>query len=121
VPTTGTVTLVRYWIGSTVARRGSIMSFGYVIDNGTGRTARIMLGASIKPSRALSWATATISDPSRDVVAIVPPGATAHARFFALPGSLRPGTYDVAWGLRDADTGVRQAVVFSPAVLQVTR
>jgi hypothetical protein len=117
----GTVTLVRYWIGTTVAHPGGIMSVGYVINNGTGRTERLMLGASIKPSRALSWASATISDPSRDVVATVLPGASIHSRFFAIPTNLRPGTYDVAWGLRDADTGARQAVVFSPGVLQITR
>lgn len=120
-PTTGTVVLARYWIGTTVARRGSIISVGYVIANGTGRTEGLSLGASIKPSRALDWATAAISDPRRDVVATVPPGTTIHARYFAIPATLRPGLYDVAWGLRNAAAGSRVAVVFSPGVLRITR
>jgi hypothetical protein len=119
-PTSGTVSLDRYWVGSPSARRGNIISIGYVIDNGTGRTQRIMLGASIKSARSLSWFS-SISDPSHDVVAIVPPGVSTHIRYFTLPYGLRPGSYDVAWGLRDAATGNRDALVTAALSLRVTR
>ena len=120
-PTPGTVTLDRYWIATQRARRGRTVEIGYVIDNGTGQVARVMLGVSLKTNRALDWATQSISDPAHDVVATVPVGINTHYRFFSLPDSLRPGMYDVAWGLRDAASGRRDALVFAPAVLRVTR
>jgi hypothetical protein len=119
-PTVGIVTLTRYWISATRARRGTTIGVGYVIDNATGRTNAIMLGASIKSVNTLSWLEA-INDTSHDVVATVPPGETTHSRYFTLPRTLRPGWYDVAWGLRDAATGARDAVVAADAVLRVTR
>lgn len=120
-PTPGVLTLARYWVGSLHALPGQTIAIGYVIDNGTGRTERIMLGASLKSDRILNWATQALSDPPHDVVAIVPPGITTHTRYFTLPRGLRPGSYDLAWGLRDAVTGVRDALVAAPAVLQVGR
>ena len=119
--TTRTVTIARYWVGSTLARGGQTVAIGYVIDNGTGRTARIMLGASIKSARSLSWGASTLSDPAHDVVAIVPPGVSTHLRYFTLPAGVRPGLYDVAWGLRNAATGRRAALVTAGAALRVTR
>jgi hypothetical protein len=93
---------------------------GYVIDNGTGRTKRVMLGASIKSGSVLSWLS-SISDPAHDVIATVPPGLSTHIRYFTLSTSLRPGTYDVAWGLRDEPSGRRDAVVAAPEALIVRR
>jgi hypothetical protein len=114
------VALARYWVGSQLARGGQTVSIGYVIDNETGHTARVWLGASIKGSRVLGWA-AGLSDPSHDVVAIVPPGVSTHVRFFTLPPNLYPGVYDVAWGLRSARTGLRDALVTAYAALRVSR
>jgi hypothetical protein len=120
-PTAGTITLNSYWIGTTAARPGTTIAFGYVIDNGTGRTAELMLGASIKSSRTATWVNTTISDPRHDVVATVPPGVTTHTRYFTIPSRLRPGYYDVAWGLRDTATGEPVAVVSSIASLRLRR
>lgn len=118
-PASGAVTMTRYWIGALQARAGQTMSVGYVIDNGTGRTVRLLLGASLKPSRSPSWAIGTLNDPAHDVVAIVPPGRSTHVRFFTIPPGIRPGSYDVAWGLRDALTAQRDALVVAPGVLRV--
>jgi hypothetical protein len=120
VPTTGEVALSNYWVNGQTARSGQTIAIGYLIRNDTGRTERIMLGASLKPRSALSW-TAAINDPYHDVVAVVPPGATVHVRYFTLPAGLRPGTYDVAWGLRDAASGRRLGLAFAPSVVTVTR
>lgn len=118
-PMTGTVALARYWVGSVQARRGQTVEVGYVINNGTGHWARVVLGASIKGTTTLSWVSGSVSDPSHDVVAIVPPGISTHIRYFTLPTGIRPGAYDTAWGLRDARTGRREALVTAPGVLKV--
>jgi hypothetical protein len=97
-----------------------VIEVGYVIDNGTGRTASIMLGASIKADHVSTWAD-SVSDPAHDVIAVVPPGLSTHYRYFALSPALRPGPYDVAWGLRDEHTGERDALAASSAALRVTR
>lgn len=119
--TTGTVTLARYWVGAVASRPGETVSIGYTIDNGTGRTARLMLGASVKSARSLSWLQGAVNDPSHDVVAVVPPGISTHVRYFTMPANLRPGSYDVAWGLRDALSGQRDALVTSAAAMRVVR
>lgn len=120
-PTTGTVTLTSYWVGNSTAQPGQTVSIGYVIDNGTGHTARITLGASIKSSHVISWLSGQINDPYHDVVAIVPPGVSTHIRYFTLPSRLHAGTYDVAWGLRNAVSGGREALIAAPAALHVSR
>lgn len=117
----GIVTLANYWVGSTSSRAGSTIAVGYEIDNQTGATARIELGASVKASSRLNWATDSISDPSHDVVAIVPPGISRHVRYFTLSPGLRSGSYDVAWGLRDPTTGGRVALVAAHSALRVER
>lgn len=116
----GVVALERYWIGTPSARAGTVISVGYVIDNGTGHTARIMLGASLKSSQTVGW-IASIADPSHDVVAAVLPGVSTHIRYFTLPSHLRAGAYDIAWGLRNALNGRRDALVFASAALYVAR
>lgn len=118
-PATGTVTLVRYWLAETAARRGQTVGIGYVINNGTGRTVRLMLGASIKSVRVRSWLR-SISDPAHDILVAVRPGITTYQRLFHLVPSLRPGNYDVAWGLR-ATNGARVALVTAPSTLTVRR
>lgn len=115
----GTVTLVRYWVSSTDVRRGNTIGVGYVIDNETGAVAHVMLGASLKSERVLGWLNGSVADPGHDVVATVMPGISTHTRYFTLPHSLQPGGYDVAWGLRDAETGARDALVFASAALRV--
>lgn len=123
VPTrpSGIFALTRYWVDENVARHGNTIALGYTVDNETGRTMRVMLGASVKPVRAASWVSQSLSDPGHDVVAVVPPGISTHTRYFTLPAGLRPGSYDVAWGLRDAVTGLRAGLVAAPAALQVVR
>lgn len=120
VPTTGVVALNNYWVDNQWAHPGQVIAIGYVIRNDTGKMERISLGASLKARSSRSW-TAAINDPNHDVVAVVPPGATVHVRYFALPAGLRPGRYDVAWGLRDASTGQRLGLAFAPSVVTVTR
>ncbi len=115
----GIVTLTNYWIGSATSRPGSTIAVGYVIDNQTGATARIELGASVKASSQFSWAKDSISDPSHDVVAVVPPGISQHVRYFTLSSGLRAGSYDIAWGLRNPSTGSRVALVAAPKALHV--
>ena len=56
----------------------------------------------------------SISDPSHDVVAVVPPGISQHVRYFTLSPGLRAGAYDIAWGLRNPSTGSRVALVAAP-------
>jgi hypothetical protein len=114
------VALSNYWVNGQSARSGQTIAVAYVIRNDTGRTERIMLGASLKARSAPSW-TAAINDPYHDVVAVVPPGSTVHVRYFTLPSRLRPGTYDVAWGLRDVATGRRLGLAFAPSVVTVSR
>jgi hypothetical protein len=116
----GVTTLTNYWISQTAAPRGTTIAVGYTIDNGTGTTERVMLGASIKPTSVRTWGR-SISDPFHDVVAVVPPGVTTHVRYFTLSSGLRPGAYDVAWGLRNAATGTPVALVSAPVSLRVTR
>jgi hypothetical protein len=113
------VTLARYWVGSLRAHRGETIEVGYVVDNETGRTVHVMLGASIKADRVLSWSS-SISDPGHDVIAAVPPGVSTHYRYFTLSSALRPGPYAVAWGLRDVRSGQRDALVATNAALRVT-
>jgi hypothetical protein len=118
--TPGIVELARYWVGAQMARRGRTVAIGYVIDNTTGRTEHLLLGASVKPSTASTWAQ-SIDDTYHDVVAVVPPGTTTHVRYFTLSTRLRPGAYDVAWGLRNAATGERVALVAAAGALTITR
>ena len=117
----GTVTLANYWVGSTTGHPGTTIEVGYVIDNQTGVTARVELGASVKASSQLNWATDSVSDPSHDVVAVVPPGISRHVRYFTLSPGLRAGPYDIAWGLRNPSTGSRVALVAAPSALYVQR
>lgn len=119
-PTPGTIELARYWVDSQQARSGQVVAIGYLIDNTTGRVEHVSLGASLKARRVLTWGDA-INDTAHDVVAVVPPGISTHLRYFALPRGLRPGSYDVAWGLREARSGRRVGLAFAPAVLTVTR
>lgn len=116
----GIVRLVTYWVGTPRVPRGQTVSIGYVIDNELGVTVRLMLGASIKLAHGASWASGALSDPAHDVVATVAPGTTTHARFFTLLPNLRAGTYDVAWGLRDAQTGHHVVLATAANALQVT-
>ncbi|HZU14847.1 MAG TPA: hypothetical protein VFB58_18575 [Chloroflexota bacterium] len=118
-PTSGTVTLARYWINATSARRSQAISMGYVVNNGTGRAVRLLLGASIKATRTASWLN-SISDPVHDMSVLVRPGVSTYSRPFQLSASLRPGLYDVAWGLRSS-SGARLALVTAPASLTVRR
>jgi hypothetical protein len=113
-------TITNYWISETTVPRGTTIAIGYTIDNGTGRTERVLLGASIKPSSVATWGR-SVSDPFHDVVAIVPPGVTTHVRYFTLTHALRPGPYDVAWGLRAVSSGASVALVTAPDSLRVTR
>ena len=117
----GEVTLANYWVGSSVTRPGTTIAVGYVIDNQTGATARIELGASVKASNQLNWATESISDPGHDVVAVIPPGISRHVRYFTLRPGLRAGSYDIAWGLRNPSTGSRVALVAAPSALRVQK
>jgi hypothetical protein len=117
--TSATVTLTRYWLGQTSAHPGDTLSVGYAISNGTGQQAQLTLGISMKPSSAPSW-TSGFADPSHDVTAIVAVGNSTHKRYFTLPTSLAPGSYDVAWGLRDA-SGAQVAVVSTTEALQVVK
>lgn len=117
----GTVTLASYALGSVLASPGTTIAVSYTVNNGTGRTERLLLGASLKSTRSPSWATQSFSDPSHDAIAVVPPGVSFHSRFFTLPVGLRPGYYDAAWGLRDSVTGQRVGLVTAPAVLRVSR
>lgn len=116
----GVTALTNYWISQTAAARGTTIAVGYTINNGTGHTERVMLGASIKPATVPTWGR-SISDPFHDVVAMVPPGVTTHVRYFTLANGLRPGRYDVAWGLRNAANGVPVALVSAPLSLRVER
>lgn len=118
-PTSDTVTLARYWLGGTTAHPGDTISVGYAIENGTGQQAQLVLGISMKASSDISW-NSGFADPSHDVTAIVPAGHSTHERFFTLPTTLAPGTYDVAWGLRDA-AGAQVAVVSDAAALRVVK
>lgn len=116
-PTGGTASLTRYWVGKASARAGDIIPIGYEIANDTGQAMQLALGVSIKPSTAPSW-NGAIADPSHDVTASVAPGTTTHERFFTVPTGLAPGTYDVAWGLKDA-SGQQVAVVVTAAALHI--
>jgi hypothetical protein len=115
----GVVTLANYWVGSTTTHPGNTIVVGYEIDNETGATAHLELGASVKASSQLSWATDSISDPRHDVVAVVPPGVSRHVRYFTLSPSVRAGSYDIAWGLRNPSTGSRVALVAAQSALRV--
>jgi hypothetical protein len=117
--TSGTVTLANYWVATPHARRGQTIAVGFIINNGSGHTLHLMLGASIKSDRVQSWAY-SLSDPAHDVVAVVPPGMSTHIRYFTLPSALKAGAYDVAWGLRHAGSGRRAALVAADAVLRVS-
>ena len=117
----GVVSINRYWVNQTVAQNGRTVALGYVINNPTGHPIRVLLGASLKSSQALSWSQQALNDPSHDVVAVVPPGVTTHVRYFTVPSGLRPGAYDVAWGLRSAASGRRNSLVAAPRVLHVVR
>lgn len=117
---TGVITLARYWVNSLRAAPGQTIGVAYVIQNGTGRTTQVSLGASIKSTAVLTWG-ASLSDPTHDVVAILPPGISTHLRFFHLPGALHPGAYDVAWGLRNAVTGSRIALAEASTALKVAK
>jgi hypothetical protein len=108
--------LKNYWVGASHVHRGQTISFDYVIDNPRNTVVRLWLGASLKPNSEKSWAQA-ISDPPHDVVATVAPGTTIHLRYFTVPASLHTGIYDLAWGLRDVNTGQRVELVVAHGAL----
>jgi len=114
------IRLSNYWIAPTSARPGQTLTIHYVIDNSTGATVHLWLGASIKPGHTARWSSEAISDPRHDVVATVLVGLTTHMRYFTLPPNIPPGVYDVAWGLRDGRTGERIALAAAPGSLRVS-
>lgn len=120
-PTSGTIALTNYYVSNPSARTGQTVAVVYTIDNGTGHTARVMLGASIKSKRVADWGLGAISDPEHDVVAIAPPGISTHLRYFTIASNLRPGSYDVGWGLRDAASGRAIAFLAAQGALRVSR
>ena len=113
------VALQGYSLDETWVRPGQQVAVRYVITNTSGRTVNVLLGASLKPARSATWSSA-VSDSSHDVVASVPPGTTAHLRYFTVPYNLHPGIYDAAWGLKNASTGASEALVTSRAAIRVT-
>lgn len=117
-PTPGTIRIVNYWIGRRTVRRGELLSLSYVLDNETGGTLRLWLGASIMPATGRNWLTQSLSDRSHDVIATIPPGITTHLRYFLIPPRAPAGLYDVAWGL---STLSRQSVTFvaAPRLLSI--
>jgi hypothetical protein len=117
--TAGTTTLASYSVGQKTAHAGDTISIGYVIDNGTGSAMNVSLGVSIKSSTALGWGD-SIADPAHDVTAAVDPGTSTHTRYFTLPADLAPGSYDVAWGIRD-DVGNQLAVVSTTGALTIVK
>jgi hypothetical protein len=117
--TPDSVTLTRYWLGRTVAHPGDTVSVNYAIQNGTGKQTQLALGISMKSSSSPSWSSG-FADPSHDVTAMVGPGSSTHERFFTLPSGLASGTYDVAWGLRDA-AGRQVSVASESAALRVVK
>lgn len=117
--TSDTITLTRYWLGQTSAHPGDTILVEYAVSNGTGRPAQLTLGMSMKASSAPGWGSG-FADPSHDVTATVPPGNSTHERYFALPATLAPGGYDVAWGLKDS-TGAQVTVVSATDALHVVK
>lgn len=117
VPTTSTVRLINYWLASVHARRGQTVSLVYVFNNATGAPVRLWLGASLKRPAVPEWGAGAINDPAHDTIALVPPGVSVYTRYFTLTASLRPGAYDVAWSVRDPDTGQRIALVAADKAL----
>ena len=88
-------------VGERSVRPGQLLEVVYFIENTTGATQRVLLGASILPTGLRhAWSTRGINDPRHDLVATVPPGVSLHVRFFEIPRSLSPGSYDVGWGLK---------------------
>jgi hypothetical protein len=118
-PTAGTATLTRYWLRKTVARVGETISVSYAIDNASGHEMSLALGVSMKASSSPSW-IAAFADPAHDVTAAVAPGSSTHERFFTLPPGLAPGSYDVAWGLRDS-AGQQVTVVSTAGALHIVK
>lgn len=118
-PTVATIALTRYWLGQTEAHAGDTVTVKYDIENGTPQSMFIGLGVSMKPSTAPSWSSAFI-DPAHDVTAAVEPGGSSHTRFFTLPADLAPGSYDVAWGLKDS-SGEQIAVDSSASALRIVK
>ncbi|GAC1470205.1 MAG: hypothetical protein PVSMB7_20680 [Chloroflexota bacterium] len=113
------ISLERYWLFPPEARPGRRVTLWYVISNRTGRTVRLILGASIKSSRVPSWMVGSIADRWNEVVATVPPGTTTHMRVFMVPRQIQPGWYDVAWGLRSAVTHIRVALGAKTVALRI--
>src|ERR1700686_194059 len=60
-PTATPVPPANYWVGPTSTRPGTTIEVGYVIDNQTGKTEDVELGASVKASSRLNWATDSVS------------------------------------------------------------
>lgn len=114
------VSIQSYSLDASWVNPGQTVGVRYVIVNNSGRTVDVLLGASLKSSRIAGWGAA-INDPSHDIVAAVPPGTSSHLRYFTVPSTLRPGTYDAAWGLKDSNTGAPEALVTSAAAVRVAR
>ena len=77
--------------------------------------------AEESPDDLTAHAALMTTPDGHDVVAIAPPGVSTHLRYFTLASSLRPGAYDVGWGLRDAATGQSVAFLAAPGTLRVMR
>ncbi len=95
----GSIRLTNYWINRRSITVGELLALTYVIDNTTGMTARVWLGASLMPASDHNWAADAINDQMHDVVAVAPPGLSTHLRYFTVRRGLHIGLYDVAWGL----------------------
>ncbi|MFC1718424.1 hypothetical protein ACFL6S_32510 [Candidatus Poribacteria bacterium] len=91
------VSITAHNVYPIVVEPGAILTINYTIS--TSRAITVTLGCSVQRAGASMW----INDSDNDKIVYVDAGGGNYSRKFALPSTLRPGDYDVAWGIWDSD------------------
>ncbi len=91
------VSITAYNVYPIVVEPGAMLTISYTIS--TSRAVTVALGCSIQRTGASMW----INDSDNDKIVDVDAGGGDYSRKFALPSTLRPGDYSVAWGIWDSD------------------
>ena len=90
------VIITAYSLKPSAAKTGTTIAVNYTIK--ASRRAIVALGCSIQKVGATIWT----NDSDNDRVINLDVGSASYSRKFTLPTELRPGKYNVAWGIWDS-------------------
>ncbi len=116
------ITIAAHSLHPTVVEPGATLTIRYTLD--TLKPIKVALACSIQEAGTLIW----INDLDNSEVVDIAVGSGSYSRKFILPSTLKPGRYDVAWGIWDPGLAVpydgklsRDALtVMAPTVIEDT-